>query len=324
VSPGERAFSSARRIGPQRTFSTTRFRQPSFSTARFRDPTFRTTRLQRHINTSFMDRSTNIATRRQMHPAFGNDWVRSSFNARPRPSSAFVNPSEIGDIAARREARLASANDSRQWRLSERTRTNSSLLNPFARNDTSARDQTRTEFNDRRATSYFTGQTRGSFVNRSVGITPTLGGQAREAFINNWRGDSFSGRQYSAFRNYHSHWHDSGWWDEHCGDRIVFVTVYSQPFPFFFDAGYWYPAWGYYPDAYYPYDGPIYGYNDLPPDEVIANVQAQLYNEGYYDGPIDGILGPDTRAAIADYQADHGLAVTASIDEPTVASLGLV
>jgi len=57
---------------------------------------------------------------------------------------------------------------------------------------------------------------------------------------------------------------------------------------------------------------------------VVANVQTQLYNEGYYDGPIDGILGPDTRAAIADYQADHGLAVTAAIDEPTVESLGLV
>lgn len=102
------------------------------------------------------------------------------------------------------------------------------------------------------------------------------------------------------------------------------MTVYSQPFPFYFDAGYWYPAWGYYADAYYPYDGPIYGYNDLPPDEVIANVQIQLYNEGYYDGQIDGILGPDTQAAIADYQADHGLAVTAAIDEPTVESLGLV
>jgi len=102
------------------------------------------------------------------------------------------------------------------------------------------------------------------------------------------------------------------------------VTVYSEAFPFYFDAGYWYPAWGYYSDAYYPYDGPIYGYNDLPPDEVIANVQVQLYNEGYYDGPIDGILGPHTQAAIADYQADHGLAVTAAIDEPTVESLGLV
>jgi hypothetical protein len=160
-------------------------------------------------------------------------------------------------------------------------------------------------------------------VNRSVATTTAVREQRRAAFSNNWRGAAFAGRQYWAFRNYQSQWHDSGWWHHHC-DRIVFITVYSQPFPFFFDAGYWYPAWGYYPDAYYPYDGPIYGYNGLPPDEVVTNVQIQLYNEGYYDGPIDGVLGPETRAAIADYQADHGLAVTAAIDEPTVASLGLV
>jgi peptidoglycan hydrolase-like protein with peptidoglycan-binding domain len=84
------------------------------------------------------------------------------------------------------------------------------------------------------------------------------------------------------------------------------------------------PAWGYYADAYYPYDGPIYGYNDLPPDEIIANIQTQLCNEVYYSGPIEGILGPDTQAAMADYHADHGHAVTAAIDEPTVESLGLV
>jgi Putative peptidoglycan-binding domain-containing protein len=158
-------------------------------------------------------------------------------------------------------------------------------------------------------------------VNRSR--STSFWSERRAAFSNNWRGDAFAGRQYWAFRNYRRQWHDGGWWHHHC-DRIVFVTVYSQPFPFYSDAGYWYPAWGYYPDAYYPYDGPIYGYNDLPPDEVITNVQTQLYNDGYYDGPIDGILGPDTRAAIADYQADHGLAVTAAIDEPTVESLGLV
>ena len=56
----------------------------------------------------------------------------------------------------------------------------------------------------------------------------------------------------------------------------------------------------------------------------LANVQIELYNQGYYSGPIDGILGPDTQAAIADYQADYGLPVTAGIDEPTVESLGLV
>jgi peptidoglycan hydrolase-like protein with peptidoglycan-binding domain len=52
--------------------------------------------------------------------------------------------------------------------------------------------------------------------------------------------------------------------------------------------------------------------------------QIELYNQGYYSGPIDGIIGPDTQAAIADYQADYGLPVTAAIDEPTVESLGLV
>jgi hypothetical protein len=166
------------------------------------------------------------------------------------------------------------------------------------------------------------GQHSSSFVNGSRSTAFWSGTGA--AVTNNWTGAAFAGRQYTAFRNYQPEWHDSGWWQDHCSDRIVFVTIYSQPFPFFFDTGYWYPAWGYYPDAYYPYDGPIYGYNDLPPDEIITNVQIQLYNEGYYSGPIDGILGPDTRAAIADYQADHGLAVTAAIDEPTVASLGLV
>jgi Putative peptidoglycan binding domain len=182
-----------------------------------------------------------------------------------------------------------------------------------------ARPAPRQPFNKNWADSNF--RERSSFVNRSGSAAFWSG--TRAAVSNSWRGSEFSGRQYGAFRDYQRQWHDSGWWNDHCGDRIVFVTVYSQPFPFFFDAGYWYPAWGYYPDSYYPYDGPIYGYNDLPPDEVIANVQTQLYNEGYYDGPIDGILGPDTRAAIADYQADHGLAVTAAVDEPTVESLGL-
>jgi Putative peptidoglycan binding domain len=160
-------------------------------------------------------------------------------------------------------------------------------------------------------------------VNRPAPTTIAPRGRTHVTVTSKWRGSSFSGQQYAAFRNYQPQWHDSDWWRHH-HHRIVFVFVFAQPFPFFFDAGYWYPAWGYYPGAYYPYDGPIYGYNDLPPDQVITNVQIQLQNAGYYAGPIDGVLGPLTRAAIADYQRDHGLAVTAAIDEPTVASLGLV
>ena len=38
---------------------------------------------------------------------------------------------------------------------------------------------------------------------------------------------------------------------------------------------------------------------------------------------VDGQMGPVTRAAIANYQRDSGLAMTSAIDEPTLNSLGL-
>jgi len=53
------------------------------------------------------------------------------------------------------------------------------------------------------------------------------------------------------------------------------------------------------------------------------DVQLQLQRHGYYDGPIDGILGPITQDAIAAFQVDSGLAVTSTIDEPTLATLGI-
>ena len=130
---------------------------------------------------------------------------------------------------------------------------------------------------------------------------------------------NWQGHQYTAFRNYHAEWHDQGWWQNRYHNNIVFVFGA----PYFFNAGYWYPAWGYYPNAYYAWDGPIYAYNHLPPDQVIANVQAALQEQGYYHGEVDGSIGPLTRAAIADYQRDHGLYETAAIDEPTLESLGM-
>ena len=136
---------------------------------------------------------------------------------------------------------------------------------------------------------------------------------------NNWRGDAFSGQRYAAFRNYNRQWHDHSWWRSHY-TRIIFVNSGW----WYWNAGYWFPAWGYAPSVSYVYDGPIYGYNGLSPDQVTVNVQEQLAAAGYYDGPIDGVLGPMTREAIAAYQADNGLAVTSAIDEPTLATLGLV
>jgi len=129
----------------------------------------------------------------------------------------------------------------------------------------------------------------------------------------------WTGASYTVFRTYTPVWHDQIWWHSHF-DRVVFVFGGW----YFWNAGYWYPAWGYDPYAYYFYDGPIYAYNDLPPDQVIANVQASLQQQGYYQGEVDGLLGPLTRAAIARYQQDHGLYITSAIDEPTLSSLGMV
>lgn len=131
--------------------------------------------------------------------------------------------------------------------------------------------------------------------------------------------ERWQGHNYAAFRSYHAQWHDRNWWRSH-HNRIVLIGGGY----YFWDDGFWYPAWGY--DnaySYYPYDGPIYAYNDLPPDQVVANVQTALQQEGYYEGEVDGLLGPLTRAALADYQRDHGLYTTAAIDEPTLASLGM-
>jgi hypothetical protein len=129
---------------------------------------------------------------------------------------------------------------------------------------------------------------------------------------------NWQGQNYAVFRNYHSEWHDQGWWRSHY-PRVTFAFGA----PYYWNAGYWYPAWGYNPNAYYAWDGPIYSYNNLPPDQVIANAQAALQQQGYYHGEVDGLLGPLTRAAIADYQRDHGLYTTSTIDQPTLQSLGM-
>jgi putative peptidoglycan binding protein len=130
---------------------------------------------------------------------------------------------------------------------------------------------------------------------------------------------NWQGRNYWAFRNYRSAWHDRSWWRSRYNNRVVFV--YGGWYAW--NAGYWIPAWGYARNEYYAYDGPIYGYNNLPPDQVIANVQSALQEQGLYQGEVDGLLGPQTRAAIADYQSANGLAETAAIDQPTLESLGM-
>ncbi len=155
-------------------------------------------------------------------------------------------------------------------------------------------------------------------ANRNVTVNRTRNVNRNVTVVNHWSGNRFAGQHYAAFRNYHRAWHDRGWWHNHY-NHITFVSGGW----YFWNAGYWYPAWGYDPGYSYPYDGPIYGAASLTPNQIVVSVQQQLQAGGYYNGPVDGVLGSQTRYAIAAFQADHGLAVTSAVDEPTLSSLGL-
>jgi peptidoglycan hydrolase-like protein with peptidoglycan-binding domain len=64
-------------------------------------------------------------------------------------------------------------------------------------------------------------------------------------------------------------------------------------------------------------------YNFQFSDNEIRSVQAALRRLGIYSGQADGILGPDTRRAIEDYQMRNKQPVTGQPDQSLNALLGI-
>ncbi|MEO6741373.1 MAG: peptidoglycan-binding domain-containing protein [Chthoniobacteraceae bacterium] len=97
-----------------------------------------------------------------------------------------------------------------------------------------------------------------------------------------------------------------------------------------------YRPYGYSPYGYYA-PGPVVSFNFgsrpsvysatryyVPGESSLeSSVQRALRREGYYSGPVDGDIGPRSRSAIRDYQADHGLSATGRIDSRLLRSLGI-
>ena len=150
----------------------------------------------------------------------------------------------------------------------------------------------------------------------SPGNGNTIDNNERPGKITKDKRDSYA----DAMRRYRHDRHECDWWKQH---YVVIVLVGGGYY--YRDAGYWYPAWGYdLNHERYDYDGPIYTYGNLLPDQVIINVQRVLQQLGYYAGDLNGSLGVDTRQALTAYQQDYGLDATGVVDEATVRSLGLI
>ncbi|HZD26164.1 MAG TPA: peptidoglycan-binding domain-containing protein [Alphaproteobacteria bacterium] len=57
---------------------------------------------------------------------------------------------------------------------------------------------------------------------------------------------------------------------------------------------------------------------------LIAGMQAELAARGFYFGPIDGLVGPQTRRAVRRYRVEEGLPATPEIDARVLRELGLI
>jgi hypothetical protein len=109
--------------------------------------------------------------------------------------------------------------------------------------------------------------------------------------------------------------------DRHCDRHVTRVVYRSYPafyhYPYYYRTWYPRPAFGF---SYY--SRPVYyGYSSSYRSSVEVDVQLALKRRGYYHGSVDGDVGPQTRAAIRAYQAEHGLRVTGVIDEVLLRSL---
>jgi peptidoglycan hydrolase-like protein with peptidoglycan-binding domain len=58
-------------------------------------------------------------------------------------------------------------------------------------------------------------------------------------------------------------------------------------------------------------------------DERIKQVQQTLKDQGHDAGPVDGVMGPKTQAALKEFQSAKGLKDSGQLDRETMAALGV-
>jgi peptidoglycan hydrolase-like protein with peptidoglycan-binding domain len=62
-------------------------------------------------------------------------------------------------------------------------------------------------------------------------------------------------------------------------------------------------------------------YTQPQPSATVRDAQQRLSTLGFYAGPVDGIWGPDTQAAVERFQRNRGLQVTGDLNQVTTSAL---
>ena len=77
------------------------------------------------------------------------------------------------------------------------------------------------------------------------------------------------------------------------------------------------------PRSYDPIADMQYSAQHWAPSEKVREIQQALRDQGYYNGQLDGVMTPEFRRAVWDFQRAKGLPRTARLDNATIAALGL-
>jgi hypothetical protein len=123
-------------------------------------------------------------------------------------------------------------------------------------------------------------------------------------------GHSFAEHQGAHFARHGDHFRHDG--DFFFGGPFGYGDAYSYDYPYY--------GYNNYNDGDY-YDGQYSPAEVTPSQETIVAVQRELAKLGYYHGPIDGLIGPQTGRAISWFQSVDKLPVTGRIDDPTLEAL---
>lgn len=70
------------------------------------------------------------------------------------------------------------------------------------------------------------------------------------------------------------------------------------------------------PSSYFT-EAPTGGRRRIAPDRFASKMQGILKQLGYYNGALDGVIGPGSQNAIRSFQKDYDLDVTGALDPPT-------
>ena len=113
-------------------------------------------------------------------------------------------------------------------------------------------------------------------------------------------------------------WSQRGGYWYRDGRRTNFVVI-AGAYPWAYDDyTAYYAPYGAWPYGQIQRQAPV-----IVGESTAAEVQSALKQNGYYSGPVDGIIGPMSRSAISAFQRSNGLPVTGNIDQGLLSSLGL-